>query len=79
LRGARARPGEGDLQQRYRREPLAEIARALARDTRVLCFDELYVADIADAMILAALFEGMFRRGVTEMHGGEYLAREHRP
>jgi cell division protein ZapE len=48
-----------------RREPLEEIARSIARDTRVLCFDELYVADIADAMILGGLFEGLFRRGVT--------------
>jgi cell division protein ZapE len=48
-----------------RREPLDEIARGIARETRVLCFDELYVADIADALILARLFEGLFRRGVT--------------
>jgi len=45
--------------------PLEQIARAIARDTRVLCFDELYVADIADAMILGGLFAGLLRRGVT--------------
>jgi cell division protein ZapE len=45
--------------------PLDQIARAIARHTRVLCLDELYVADIADAMILGGLFEGLFQRGVT--------------
>jgi cell division protein ZapE len=47
------------------RAPLEHIAAGIARDTRVLCFDELYVTDIADAMLLAGLFEGLFRRGVT--------------
>jgi len=50
---------------RQQRSPLEHIAQTLARTTRVLCLDELYVSDIADAMILAGLFEGLFRRGVT--------------
>jgi cell division protein ZapE len=45
--------------------PLEQVARSIARDTRVLCLDELYVADIADAMILGGLFAGLTRRGVT--------------
>ena len=47
------------------RAPLELIAAGIAREARVLCFDELYVTDIADAMILAGLFAGLFRRGVT--------------
>jgi cell division protein ZapE len=50
---------------KHQRSPLDEVAATLARDTRVLCLDELYVTDIADAMILAGLFHGLLRRGVT--------------
>jgi cell division protein ZapE len=48
-----------------REQPLELVAERIARKARVLCLDEFFVADIADAMILAALFEGLFRRGVT--------------
>jgi cell division protein ZapE len=45
--------------------PLGTVAAELAREMRVLCLDELYVSDIADAMLLSGLFEGLVERGVT--------------
>jgi cell division protein ZapE len=46
-------------------QPLEIVAQRLANRVRVICLDEFFVADIADAMILAGLFDGLFRRGVT--------------
>ena len=46
-------------------EPLAVVARELAREVRVLCFDELFVTDIGDAVILGGLLQVMFEQGVV--------------
>ena len=55
-----------ELRAAARRErPLETVAERLARRARVICLDEFFVADIADAMLLAGLFEGLFQRGVT--------------
>lgn len=46
-------------------DPLERVAADMARDLRVLCLDELFVSDIADAMLLAGLFTALVDRGVT--------------
>jgi cell division protein ZapE len=48
-----------------RTDPLDLAAAHIAGRARVLCLDEFFVSDIADAMILAGLLQGLFRRGVV--------------
>lgn len=45
--------------------PLDIIADEFKKHTDVLCFDEFFVSDITDAMILGTLLEGLFARGIT--------------
>ncbi len=47
------------------KNPLLLVADRIAAEARVICFDEFFVTDIADAMILGGLMEALFQRGVT--------------
>jgi cell division protein ZapE len=55
--GLRRRQGEED--------PLFAVARDMARGTRLLCLDEFHITDIADAMIMRRLLEGLTGQGVV--------------
>lgn len=47
------------------RDPLTHIAKQIATQYQVICFDEFFVSDIGDAILLARLFETLFQSGVT--------------
>jgi len=46
-------------------DPLPIIASRIAEQTRVICFDEFFVQDITDAMLLGKLFEHLFAYDVV--------------
>jgi cell division protein ZapE len=46
-------------------DPLKIIAKKLAEEAKVICFDEFFVSDITDAMILGTLMEELFKHGIV--------------
>lgn len=47
------------------KNPLEIVADGFKAQTDVLCFDEFFVSDITDAMLLATLLQALFARGIT--------------
>ena len=47
------------------KNPLDKVADRIASEALVLCFDEFYIGDIGDAMLLGGLMQALFDRGIT--------------
>lgn len=53
-----------ELRKKYVEDPVATLAKEIAQEINLLCFDELQATDVTDATLLYRLFSGMFAAGV---------------
>jgi len=57
--------GIASARKSYQKDPIEPVAAAIAAKATLLCFDELQIGDITDAMIVGRLFDKLFSRGVV--------------
>jgi cell division protein ZapE len=57
-------------------DPIPPVAAAIADKVALLCFDEMHITDIADAMILGRLFKGLFENQVVVVATSNVHPRE---
>lgn len=60
-----AHAGIHAARQKGDEDPVKTVAKAIAKDAVLLCFDEMQITDITDAMIVGRLFEKLFKRGTV--------------
>ena len=55
------------------KNPLDRIAKNLSKKYKIICFDELEIIDIADAMIVYKLFSALLDRNISFIITSNFL------